>query len=84
LQRRTRIVATLGPATGPPGVLEALIGAGLDVARINYSHGTAADPAVQITRFRGLARETERPLAVRRPTPDVPRGCWRGIARASR
>ncbi|HEX7325977.1 MAG TPA: pyruvate kinase [Rhodanobacteraceae bacterium] len=41
--RRTRIVATLGPATDAPGVLERAIRAGIDVVRLNLSHGTAAD-----------------------------------------
>lgn len=40
MQRGTRIVATLGPATDRPGVLEQLLDKGLDVARINFSHGT--------------------------------------------
>ena len=38
--RRTKIVATLGPASNSPEVLEQLILAGLDVARLNFSHGT--------------------------------------------
>jgi pyruvate kinase len=38
--RRTKIVATLGPATDEPGVLQAMVEAGLDVARLNFSHGT--------------------------------------------
>ena len=63
-QRRTRIVATLGPATDPPGVLEELVDAGLDVARINYSHGTAAEHAERIARWRQIARNVSRPLAV--------------------
>ncbi|MEO8449988.1 MAG: pyruvate kinase [Gemmatimonadota bacterium] len=63
-QRRTRIIATLGPATDAPGVLEALIEAGLDVARINYSHGTAAEHAERITRCRRIARDASHPLAV--------------------
>jgi pyruvate kinase len=41
--RRTKIVATLGPATDDPIVLEKLIKAGLNVARLNFSHGEAAD-----------------------------------------
>ncbi len=40
---RTKIVATLGPATDPPGVLDALLEAGLDVVRLNFSHGQPAD-----------------------------------------
>ncbi|MFC0666825.1 pyruvate kinase, partial [Azotobacter chroococcum] len=39
--RRTKIVATLGPATETPEVLEGLIKAGVDVVRLNFSHGKA-------------------------------------------
>ena len=46
-QRRTRIVATLGPATDPPEVLEAVLRAGVDVVRLNFSHG---DPSAQVAR----------------------------------
>ena len=46
-RRRTRIVATLGPATDPPGMLEALLRGGVDVVRLNFSHG---DPASQVAR----------------------------------
>ncbi len=45
LERRTKIVATLGPPTDPPGVLDALMAAGLDCARLNCSHGDARRPA---------------------------------------
>ncbi|MGH8754922.1 MAG: pyruvate kinase, partial [Burkholderiales bacterium] len=41
--RRTKIVATLGPATDKPGILEQLLEAGMNVARMNFSHGTADD-----------------------------------------
>ena len=64
MKRRTRIVATLGPATDAPGVLEALIAAGLDVARINYSHGSAAEHAERIVRWRALARNAKRPIGL--------------------
>ena len=64
MERRTRIVATLGPATDPPGVLEALVEAGLDVARINYSHGSAAEHAERIARVRRLSPGAGRPIAV--------------------
>ena len=43
MPRRTKIVATLGPATDAPDVLEQIIRAGVDVVRLNYSHGEAAD-----------------------------------------
>jgi pyruvate kinase len=53
---RTRIVATLGPATDRPGVVEAMLRAGLDVARINFSHGTADEHRRRIAAFRTAAR----------------------------
>ncbi len=46
-RRRTKILATLGPATDTPGVLDALLRAGVDVVRLNFSHG---DPSEQIAR----------------------------------
>ncbi len=46
-RRRTRILATLGPATDPPGMLDALLRAGVDVVRLNFSHG---DPSAQVAR----------------------------------
>ena len=41
--RRTKIVATLGPATSSPEALEKIIAAGADVVRLNFSHGSAED-----------------------------------------
>jgi pyruvate kinase len=46
-RRRTKILATLGPATDAPGVLDALFAAGVDVVRLNFSHG---DPSAQVER----------------------------------
>ena len=43
LSRRTKIVATLGPATDGPGVLEDVIRHGADVLRVNFSHGEPGD-----------------------------------------
>ncbi|HWY87145.1 MAG TPA: pyruvate kinase [Gemmataceae bacterium] len=62
--RRTRIVATLGPATDRPGVLEKMLQAGLDVARINFSHGTAEEHLGRIVRFREMAKLAGRTVAV--------------------
>ncbi len=64
MQRRTRIVATLGPATDRPDVLEKLLDSGLDVARINFSHGTPDEHRVRIERFRQLASQRKRVVAV--------------------
>ena len=56
-RRRTRILATLGPATDPPGVLDALLQAGVDVVRLNFSHG---DPAAQVARATALREAARR------------------------
>lgn len=61
---RTKIVCTLGPATDRPGVLERLIGAGMDVARFNMSHGDHASHARRIQQLRELARQAGRFVAV--------------------
>src|SRR5438874_2320687 len=62
--RRTRIVATLGPATDRPGVLSQILQLGLDVARVNFSHGDAAEHRDRVARLRALAGFRPRPLAV--------------------
>ncbi len=56
-RRRTRILATLGPATDAPGVLDALLHAGVDVVRLNFSHG---DPAEQAERARAVREAAAR------------------------
>lgn len=55
--RRTKILATLGPATDAPGVLDALLKAGVDVVRLNFSHG---DPSSQIARANALREAAQR------------------------
>ncbi len=62
--RRTRIVATLGPATDRPGVLEAILDSGLDVARINLSHGTREEHVARVHCVRRAAANFARPVAV--------------------
>src|ERR1700751_5497397 len=64
LSRRTKIVATLGPATDEPGVLDALVAAGLDVARVNCSHGTAEDVRRRAASVREAADRAGRPIAL--------------------
>jgi len=58
--RLTRIIATLGPASSEPRVLTALMRAGVDVARLNMSHGTHASHARMIRNLRAAAREVGR------------------------
>lgn len=53
--RRTKILATLGPATDVPGVLDALIAAGVNVVRLNFSHGDPSEQAVRAAAVRAAA-----------------------------
>jgi pyruvate kinase len=62
--RRTKIVATLGPATDGPGVLDRLIEAGVDCARLNCSHGTHADQRARAQAVRAAARAAGRPVGL--------------------
>jgi pyruvate kinase len=64
LNRHTKIVATLGPATDEPGVLDQLVSAGLDCARLNCSHGTADDLRRRATEVRAAADRAGRPVAL--------------------
>lgn len=57
-ERRTKVVATVGPASREEEMLVALIRAGADVFRLNFSHGTAADHAENIRRIRAASETT--------------------------
>jgi pyruvate kinase len=61
---KTRIVATIGPASDVPDVLEAMIRAGLNVARLNFSHGTFEEHAARIERLRAAAAAAGREIAL--------------------
>ncbi|HEV2349938.1 MAG TPA: pyruvate kinase [Terriglobia bacterium] len=63
-QRRAKIVCTLGPATNTSQSLAALIDAGMDIARLNFSHGTHAEHAARLTLLRRLAKARGKTLAV--------------------
>src|SRR3982751_4688591 len=62
--RKAKILATLGPATREPGVLEALLAAGVNGVRINMSHGTQTEKEEDISAARAAAEKLSRPLAV--------------------
>ncbi|HKV45284.1 MAG TPA: pyruvate kinase [bacterium] len=64
LARRTKIVATIGPASGNARVLRRLLAAGMDVARLNFSHGTREGHGRTIRLLRKLAAEAGVPLAI--------------------
>ena len=62
--RKTKIVATIGPACNSPEMLKAMIEAGMNVARLNLSHGTHTDHSKQILTLRTAARELGRNIAI--------------------
>jgi pyruvate kinase len=64
IRRRTKIVATLGPASSSAEMLHALVDAGMDVARLNLSHGDHEDHTARARLVREIQAETGRPLAI--------------------
>jgi pyruvate kinase len=62
--RRTKIVATLGPSSDSPERLRALVAAGMDAARLNLSHGSHEDHAERARRMREIEVEAGRPIAL--------------------
>jgi pyruvate kinase len=62
--RSTKIVATLGPASSDPAVLERMVRAGVDVVRLNFSHGTADDHLARATLVKEISRKTGRTVAI--------------------
>src|SRR6266550_9327836 len=64
MPRSTKIVATLGPASSDPVVLERMIRAGVDVVRLNFSHGTAADHEQRAALVKSIASRTGRTVAI--------------------
>jgi pyruvate kinase len=61
---KTKIVATIGPASESPEMLERLVRAGMNVARLNFSHGTFAQHQDVIQRIRRAAQATGRRVAI--------------------
>ena len=65
--RRTsnaKIVATLGPASSEPAVIEQLFLAGVDVFRLNFSHGVADDHRARVAALRAVEQKHGRPIAI--------------------
>jgi len=67
--RRTKIVATIGPASRDPEVLVQMVAAGMDVARLNFSHGTADEHAEVAQRVRDAANRAGRAVAILQDLP---------------
>jgi pyruvate kinase len=64
MPRATKIVATLGPASSDPEVLERLLRAGVDVVRLNFSHGKAEDHIARAELVRGIAAKVGKTVAL--------------------
>ena len=64
MPRSTKIVATLGPACSEPAVLHRMLGAGVDVVRLNFSHGDPADHVARAGNVRATARSLRREVAI--------------------
>ena len=62
--RRTKILATLGPATDAPGVLEGMFDAGLDVVRLNFSHGDGETQVQRANAVRDISAQTGRHVGI--------------------
>src|SRR4051794_2563027 len=84
--RRTKIVATIGPASRDPEVLVRMVDAGLDVARLNFSHGSADEHAEVAQRVRDAAGRAGRQAAILQdlPAPKPRIGVLQGAAAAAK
>jgi pyruvate kinase len=69
VSRRTKIVATIGPASDDPETLARMVEAGMDVARLNFSHGNAEQHAETACRVRDAAGRAGRPIAILQDLP---------------
>jgi pyruvate kinase len=61
---KTRIIATIGPASSSPAILEQMIRAGMNIARLNFSHGEFATHRQSIENIRAAAKAADRPVAI--------------------
>src|SRR5262245_20119034 len=66
---KTKIVATIGPACDAPAVLERMVRAGMNVARLNFSHGTFDEHGARIERLRAAARAAGQEIALMADLP---------------
>ena len=62
--RKTKIVATLGPSSSDPATLARMIEAGVDVVRMNFSHGTASEHAARVASVKSIARNLGRTVGI--------------------
>ncbi|MFH2063118.1 MAG: pyruvate kinase [bacterium] len=63
-KKHTKIICTIGPSSSDPGMLSKMVRAGMNVARLNFSHGTYEDHAAMIAAIRKISEETGEPIAI--------------------
>jgi pyruvate kinase len=68
-RKRTKIVATIGPSSRAPATLRALVDAGMNVARLNFSHGTHQEHGATIADLRQISKDANTPVAVLQDLP---------------
>ena len=78
--RKTKIVCTIGPASDSLDMMKKMIEAGMDVARLNFSHGTHEEHEARINRLRQAIEETGKSIALMLDTkgPEIRTGYVRG------
>lgn len=78
--RKTKIICTIGPATDREGVLEGMVEAGMNVARLNFSHGDYEQHAAHIQKIREAEKKAGRPIAILLDTkgPEIRTGDFEG------
>ncbi len=64
MNRKAKIVATIGPASWDDAVIDKLLQAGMDVARLNFSHGTHETHSACISQLRAISNRRDHPLAI--------------------
>ena len=76
--KQTKIVATIGPASSSPRVLEQMMRAGMNVARLNFSHGTHEDHAKLLKAIRAAAKKVDKVITIVADLqgPKVAPGCF--------
>src|ERR1700726_2853521 len=64
MKRKAKIVCTLGPSSSSPKIIDALVSAGMDVARLNFSHGTPEEHARNVAAVRRASEHNEKPVGI--------------------
>lgn len=67
--RKTKIVCTVGPASSDASTLEQMCKAGMNVARLNFSHGSHAEHLKRITTIKAIREKLDLPIAIMLDTP---------------